>query len=229
MPNAFDPVVEPRLVYSDESMIVLLKPERMHTAPLSASASDSPNLCDWAFERFPELREAAGSSSRRKGEGGFFTVSTSKLRGSCSSPVSPQAYDSLLAAQNAGNFRKEYLLLAAPGAEEEPRGSRPLRARPLGVPAEDWDAASRTSLAAGTGAEAGLEGLTNLIRAAASRRSPARIRSRFRPYGPLSARVACIGDEGPGGRVASLRRRSRGTGEFYLTELLDAGSPGRPS
>jgi 23S rRNA pseudouridine1911/1915/1917 synthase len=222
MPTAFDHIAEPRLVYADELMIVLLKPEKMHTAPLSSVSSDSPNLCDWAFDRFPELGEAAGSASRRKAEGGLLHRLDYETSGLVLFARTPDAYAALLAAQNSGDFKKEYRLLAAPALDEEPRGSRPPRVHPRGIGERDWDSALRAGLAGGAEAEAGLERLGALIRDAASRAACAHVRSRFRPYGPLSARVACIEDEDSLSRGRSLRKRKRGTGEFYLTELLDA-------
>ncbi len=219
MSTDFIRVAEPRLVYADEDLMAILKPERMHTAPLAAGKTDT--LCGWAFARFPELARAAGPGARSGEEGGLLHRLDFETSGLVLFARSSEAYAELTAAQAAGKLRKEYALFAAPTPEEEPRGSRPPRTSPRGLDPGEWEEALRSCREAGEGAAGPLEGLAALLREAAARGAPALVRSRFRPYGPKAARVACVEESPPPGPGGPGRRRE-GTREIYLTELLDA-------
>ncbi|HUW42350.1 MAG TPA: RNA pseudouridine synthase [Rectinemataceae bacterium] len=219
MSTAFVRVAEPRVVYADGELVAILKPERMHTAPLAAG--ESPTLCGWAFARFPELARAAGPGARLKEEGGLLQRLDFETSGLVLFARSPEAYVELAAAQAAGNLRKEYLLRVAPTSAEAPRGSRPARTCPRGLDPGEWEEAFRSCLESGPDAAEPLEGLAALLRASASRGAPASVRSRFRPYGPRSAQVACL-EEAPPQARGEQRRRREGTREAYSTEFLDA-------
>lgn len=226
MSDLFDSFPEPRLIHADASVVALLKPERMHTAPLPSAGPGPASLCDWAFERFPELRQAASPSPRLRAEGGLLHRLDFETSGLVLFARTAEAHAFLLVEQAAGRFRKDYLLWAYPSAEEEPRGSRPARSEPQGLLPEDWRAALRACLEGAPDSSEGLDTLCGLIENAAARaeatRGPGpRVESRFKPYGPASARVACVADDPERTRAGAAGKR-RGTKELYATEFLGA-------
>jgi 23S rRNA pseudouridine1911/1915/1917 synthase len=206
MDTAFSDGSEPRIIHADDELLVVYKPQRLHTAPLAAGGG--PDLTSWVFERYPRAAAVAGP------EGGLMHRLDFETSGLVLFALTPEAHAALRAGQEADSIRKEYLLRASPSRPLAGLpGSRPERGRPLGVGAMAWDEAllaPPSELAAS---------IARLVEEAAARGSPSQIRCRFRPYGPASARVACIGEgeEGPRGR------HRRGSPErLYRTELLSA-------
>lgn len=195
-------------MHVDASVVALYKPARMHSAPLPSGGGTPGSLCDWAFQRFPELRLAAGDPRRPVAEGGLLHRLDFETSGLVLFARTPEAHAFLLAEQAAGRFLKEYRSLVLPSANPGLEGSRPRHGEPSGLPQGGW--------AAALAAEAELEALSRLLgQALAAGRRPL-VTSSFRPFGPGAARVACIAYPGQGGRRAS------GGGPAYRTELLAA-------
>jgi 23S rRNA pseudouridine1911/1915/1917 synthase len=176
---------EPRVAYEDECLVAIVKPARMHSAP----GSGPGELCAWAFERFPEARDAGSPERRRSGEGGLLHRLDFETSGLVLFARKAEAFSSLLDQQERGSFRKEYLAFARP-SRLGPPGSRPERGFPRGfegaAKAESWDRA-REGLDSGA--------LAALIDGASASSGPCGIDCAFRPYGPKGARVACLGPE----------------------------------
>lgn len=227
MPSHFASLAEPFVVAADDSLVVACKPPRLHS---SRGASGEPCLADWVFERFPDtaprgasagaaakpsaatrgggatpdagraeaaLAEAAGARFAR--EGGILHRLDYETSGLVLFARSPEALAFLLREQDEGRLLKDYLLVAGVGGGGLP-GSRPLLGSPLGRPV--W-----------SGRPSELESLLGEAR----RVAPARVESRFRPYGPGAARVACLAPgEEPG-------RRRRGSPERSYATLILGG------
>lgn len=207
MDKAFASGTEPLVLHSEEDFLVVLKPPRLHSAPLPGRGG--PDLLSWVVERFP----AAALSGA---EGGLLHRLDFETSGLVLVALSRAAYEALGAQQAADAIGKDYLLRAVPASPAGLKGSRPERGRPEGLSAEAWDEAI---LGEGRPA-ARAEAIAALVAAAAGQkgRGPS-VASRFRPYGPGAARVACIGpeEEGPRGR------HRRGSPErLYETFLLSA-------
>lgn len=209
MDTAFSDGPEPRIIYSDDEILVVHKPQRLHTAPLPA-APGGPDLVSWVFERFPRAASVAGP------EGGLIHRLDFETSGLVLFALTPEALGALRAGQEADAIRKEYLLRASPSRPLAGLpGSRPERGRPRGIGAGAWDSALLA------GGPEGAAAMARLVEEASARGEPPEILSRFRTYGPGAARVACIGEgeEGPRGR------HRRGSPErLYRTELLSARS-----
>jgi 23S rRNA pseudouridine1911/1915/1917 synthase len=209
MDTVFADGPEPRIIYSDDELLVVYKPQRLHTAPLAAGGG--PDLVSWVFERFPGAAAIAGP------EGGLIHRLDFETSGLVLFALTPEALGALRAEQEVDSIRKEYLLrasLSLPLAGLA--GSRPDRGRPLGIEAGAWDEALLSGPSEGPAA------IARLVGTALAQGSGPEIRCRFRTYGPASARVACIGEgeEGPRGR------HRRGSPErLYRSEILSA----RPS
>ena len=228
----FPSFAEPRVVHSDDSLVVILKPERMHSAGLPSQASAGPHLCDWAFARFPELRESGGERSARTGEGGLLNRLDFETSGLVLFARSPDAFSAFLAAQKRGEVEKEYILWAAPApGSPEPQGSRPDRVEPRGIDAERWRRALASTDSGGLSRpgnslpappEANLLSLAEVMaEGLASGSGRPLVEGRFRPFGPGSARVACdLEEAGVPGR--GERKRARRRSELYRTEFTDA-------
>jgi 23S rRNA-/tRNA-specific pseudouridylate synthase len=204
---------EPKVVYEDEWLLAVSKPERMHCAP----GLGPGDLCAWAFERYPEIEEVAASPGmggrgeaggprieicRRLGsekaggprsEGGLLHRLDYETSGLVLFARKAEAFASLLDQQKRGTFFKEYVALSAPSRAALPLGSLPPEGTPCGVAQELWTEA-RNSLDPAA--------LSGLLGEAISRGS-CRIASAFRSYGPKGARVACLEPDGAEGGYRS--------------------------
>lgn len=216
MPSPFASLVEPFVVAADDSLVVACKPPRLHS---SRGASGEPCLADWVFGRFPDTaprgdaapgvgaatpdagraEAALAAEARFAREGGILHRLDYETSGLVLFARSPAALAFLLREQEEGRLLKDYLLVAGAGGGGL-SGSRPLLGSPLGGPA--W-----------AGRPSELESLL----CEARRAGPARVESRFRPYGPGAARVACLAPgEEPG-------RRKRGSPERSYATLILGG------
>jgi len=195
----FYPIAEPRVVYEGDGVIIVAKPAGMHCAPAGRLAPAGPGstLSDWLFERYPMAAAVAG---RGRGEGGLLH----RLDGATSGLVAFATDDGSFAAMSAaaarGAFVKTYRALCLP-APVGLAGSRPELYAPPGADPDRW----RSCLLRGDAP------------ALASMLAGASIESRFRPYGPGAARVACatIGP-GPASRAKDWTRDS------YLSDVVTA-------
>jgi 23S rRNA pseudouridine1911/1915/1917 synthase len=205
MDISFSAAAEPRIVYSDDDFLVVHKPARLHTAPLS---SGGPDLASWVFERFPKAAAFPGP------EGGLIHRLDFETSGLVLFALTDEAFKALQTEQAADSIRKDYLLRVSPSVPLAGlSGSRPERGRPWGIEAEAWD---KALLAASEGSPEGGAAIVGLIEAAAAWPE---IRCRFRTFGPGAARVACIGE----GEDAPRGRHRRGSPErLYRSEVRSA-------
>ncbi|HET7838872.1 MAG TPA: RNA pseudouridine synthase [Rectinemataceae bacterium] len=211
MPSHFEIDAEPSVVVADDSVIVVRKPGRMHTAPLPRPESRGPesreSLCDWVFARFPDAATAVDAGRRRPAaEAGLIHRLDYETSGLVLFARTSASLSALLAQQDSGMIAKEYLARTAPSEGFFPEGSRPLRWAPVGIEPSGWEAALRE---AGLGDAVPAAGLLEVSRAKGALPS---IESRFRPYGPGSRRVACLD---PG-----LKAPAAATSESYLSWLV---------
>jgi 23S rRNA-/tRNA-specific pseudouridylate synthase len=204
MPDPFAAFAEPAVVAADESVIVVGKPTRMHSAPGRSPGS----LCSWVFSRFPDAAGAGRGSGRAEAEGGLLHRLDFETSGLVLFARSPEALAFLLREQGEGRFRKEYLLRVAPSSSFEPEGSRPPRSFPKGPEPTAWSEALASR---------------NIVRIAAllgmEKGRHARVESAFKPYGPGASRVACLG---PAADAGGARRAS----PRYSTDILSASALG---
>ncbi|MBU0926120.1 MAG: RNA pseudouridine synthase [Spirochaetes bacterium] len=196
----FAPIAEPRVVYDDGGMVVIAKPAGMHCSP----AGEAGTLCSWAFSRWPALASVAG---RGKDEGGLLHRLDAATSGLVAFASDDAAFRAAMAAAAAGTFVKSYWALGIPSSAGL-SGSRPLSISPEGTDASTWrswlrraDTARLSSALAGTAVE-----------------------SRFRPYGPGAARVACAPVEaGPRPSASPAKAWTR---DAYRTEISAAAARG---
>lgn len=213
MPSPFASQAEPFIVAADDCLVVACKPPRLHS---SRGASGSPSLADWVFERFPdaaprggeggaevlraeaaEAARAVAAEARFAREGGILHRLDYETSGLVLFARSPAVLAFLLEEQEEGRLLKDYLLVARASGRGL-SGSRPLLGSPEGRLA--W---------------AGLPSELESLLGEAGRNGPARVESRFRPFGPGAARVACLGADEEAGR------RRRGSPErVYSTSIL---------
>jgi len=102
--------VDLRIVHVDDQMLVIYKPEGMHTAPLHEG--ETGTLLDAVIERFPEVERVPGVKPVEpgllhrldKGTSGLVVIARSV-----------RAFAGLLAQFESGDVRKEYLAVCVPG------------------------------------------------------------------------------------------------------------------
>ncbi|MEI6388873.1 MAG: pseudouridine synthase [Spirochaetota bacterium] len=198
-------MAEPRIVAIDDSILVVWKPPRLHSAALSAGGG--PNLVGWVLERFPGLGcgpgPGLGPGRRLDAEAGLLHRLDYETAGLLLFARTEEAFTRLRAAQEAQAILKTYQLEASPSFKGLP-GSRPLRGNPEGLSPELWAAA--------------LANLASLPGLAAGRS----ISCRFRAYGPKGAQVACLS---PGEAVPGAHRRGSPP-RLYRTEIEAAAAGG---
>ncbi len=175
----------PQVVYEDTSLVAVIKPARMHSVP----GVGQGDLCTWAFERYPELRNAgAGADGRTRspGEGGILHRLDYETSGIVLFARNAGAFASILAQQEKGGFLKEYSALSGVSPDFRPEGSDPENGFPSGIDEEAWtDARDRRDAAT----------LAALLDSGAQE-NPRVVSSVFRSFGPRGSRVACIGNTG---------------------------------
>ena len=172
------------LLYEDSSVLAVIKPARMHSAP----GLGGGGLCAWVFERYPDAALAGAGTDRPSvagrpaAEGGLLHRLDYETSGIVLFARTAAAFADLLGQQERGAFLKEYRAFSHVSALASPEGSVPLDGFPGGVAEGAWaDARSRgdgASLAAQLGAAR--EGEACSVSCA------------FRPFGPKGARVACL-------------------------------------
>lgn len=198
MDTEFNPIAEPRVVYEGDGVIVVAKPAGMHCASIGpGSAKPTTTLCDWVFERYPRAATVAG---RGRGEGGLLHRLDRATSGLVAFAADDASFAAMSAAAAAGDFEKTYRALCLPVAYGL-AGSRPERYSPPGTDPDRW----RSCL------------LRSDVAALSSILAGATIESRFRPYGPGAARVACAAldvDTAAGGKAW--------TREPYRSNVLSA-------
>ncbi len=202
----FAPFHEPFPVAETPRWTVVAKPAGMHCAGLGGEPGGT--LVEWVFERYPECAAVAG---RGRGEGGLMHRLDRDTSGLVLFARDGSAWEALTASAAAGLFSKRYWALGLPG-DGGLAGSRPPLREPPGADPTAWRAALR-------------RGETETLAAVLSGRMLA---SRFRPYGPGAARVACASPEDPvalRGAQGSGKAWSADTyrSEFLAAEARDGG------
>lgn len=147
-------------------------------------------------------------------EGGLFHRLDFETSGIVLFARGPEALLSLNAAQERGEVLKDYSLVAAPSLSAL-AGSRPPRACPPRVDPLAWEEALRASSAGG-----GALALAALFSAAVGA-GGVRVESRFRPFGPRAALVACLDPS-----IEAPRRRRGSPETIYASELLSLAAEG---
>ena len=177
-------IAAPRLVYEDASLVAVLKPARMHSVP----GIGQGDLCTWAFERYPELRDAgAGADGRARspGEGGLLHRLDYETSGIVLFARNPEAFASLIAQQEKGCFLKEYSAFSSVSSDFFPEGSDPEHYFPSGIDKAAWiDARERRDTAT-------LDALLD----SEAKKNHCVVCSAFRSFGPRGSRVACLGTD----------------------------------
>jgi 23S rRNA pseudouridine1911/1915/1917 synthase len=214
----------PRIVREDTDFLAVCKPAGMHSVPAASGAGDpsAPDLASWVFERYPEI---LGIRGRNRGEGGLLHRLDRETSGLVLFARTEEAFRALSAAASSGLFRKDYLLRAKPSRTGLP-GSRPLRAAPEGTDPSSWagclDRGTPPGAREGFGdAPDAVEGLGALLAGSLDAGHPVFVESRFRPFGPGAARVACAFPGAASGEGPVRTRGAWGT-EVYRTDLREA-------
>ncbi|HSV56790.1 MAG TPA: RNA pseudouridine synthase [Magnetospirillaceae bacterium] len=211
---------EPHIVLSDSRFLVVSKPSGMHTAP-GPGAPFEETLAGWVHARFLDIADVHG---RGKGEGGLLHRLDRDTSGLVLFARTEEAYRYLSEAAGAGGVRKEYRLVAAPSPAGL-RGSLPRLKAPAGVDEAGWI----SSLTAVNTSPAPL--LREAIARGLEAGRPVFVESRFRPYGPGAARVACAVQGAGHGECPDPAVRRRGFGQSrhgvrgrpaYRTDILSA-------
>ncbi|MDR0495629.1 MAG: RNA pseudouridine synthase [Treponema sp.] len=94
---------KPYIVDETDNFAVAFKPPRMHSVPLRKGGGDT--MLDWYAALFPPIMEISG---RRAGEGGLLHRLDYETQGLMLFAKNQKSLDHLLAAQEEGNFIKEY-------------------------------------------------------------------------------------------------------------------------
>jgi len=100
--------LRPQILASEKDFLVVYKPPRMHSAPLSHSSSD--NLFAWCAGKYPEI---AGLSGRREGEGGLLHRLDFETQGLLLVARTQRGMEGILEQQKKGMVIKEYSALAS--------------------------------------------------------------------------------------------------------------------
>jgi 23S rRNA pseudouridine1911/1915/1917 synthase len=196
----FEPIPEPRIVFEEEGVIVVAKPSGMHCAP----ASEPGTLCAWLFERRPGVAVIRG---RGPDEGGLLHRLDAATSGLVAFASDGEAFASLMRSAAEGRFIKSYRAVGRPSVSGL-AGSSPLLLPPPGFGEAEWR--SRLMRSDAEAIAAAISGMD--------------VESRFRPYGPGAARVACARP------AADPEERSRGgkawTREPYTTAIVSSAALG---
>jgi 23S rRNA pseudouridine1911/1915/1917 synthase len=198
---AFKPIPEPRIVFEGGGIIVVAKPAGMHCAPTGSpegdAAGDPSTLCAWLFGLRPT---AAAIRGRGKGEGGLLHRLDAPTSGLVAFASDEDAFAAVIAAAGAGKFVKRYRALGVPVGSGL-LGSKPESIAPAGVDASTWSRCLRGS---------DLRRISDMLSGTA-------VESRFRPYGPGAARVACSSpDSTPSGGGKAWTR------DAYRSDIAEA-------
>ena len=173
---------EPRILFEDPSLVAVLKPPRMHSAP----GLGKGDLCAWVFERYPDAG-AAGyrgrGTLRSPAEGGLLHRLDFETSGIVLFARNSEAFAAILGQQEEGGFVKEYVAYSSVSSADNPAGSLPGRGVPKGVDEGPWSEARERLDADRLSALLGGEGAGE----------PRALSCSFRPFGPKGARVACLG------------------------------------
>jgi len=200
--TAFKPILEPRIIYDEDGIIVVAKPAGMHCAP----AGEAGTLCSWLFSLRPAVALVGG---RGTGEGGLLHRLDAATSGLVAFAADERSFASLLAAGKSGAFVKSYRALGLPSVSGL-LGSKPESIAPTGIDSAVWISCLRR---ADTGRIAELLPGRSVV-------------SKFRPYGPGSTRVACAiaYENGPGydAAVPGGKSGKAWTRDSYRTEILTA-------
>ena len=119
-------IMRPQVLVSEKDFLVVYKPPRMHSAPLTRSPSD--NLLNWCAGKFPEIADLPG---RRTGEGGLLHRLDFETHGLLLIARNLRGMEVFIDQQKAGIIIKEYCALTSeaittlPGFPKENPGIPP--------------------------------------------------------------------------------------------------------
>ncbi|HEY9055157.1 MAG TPA: pseudouridine synthase [Rectinemataceae bacterium] len=175
----FEAVELPFVAAEEGEYMAVFKPEGMHTAPLPKQAGEpNADLVSWIKTERPDIAEAfedsacsaAGLPARIGGRAvdcGLVSRLDAATSGIILVAKTPHALASALDAAMSGKLRKAYRVIAGP-------------ARKPGEPHDGLPGSFPVRLGSETLSSLGAPGDEIVIK------------SRFRPYGPRGARVACL-------------------------------------
>jgi 23S rRNA pseudouridine1911/1915/1917 synthase len=103
-------ILAPQILAAEKDFIIVYKPPRMHSAPLSRSMEKT--ILDWCSIEFPEIAELPG---RKTGEGGLLHRLDYETHGLMLLAKTISGMETLLNQQRKGKIFKEYSALAAEG------------------------------------------------------------------------------------------------------------------
>lgn len=98
----------PRVLVAEKHFLLVYKPPRMHSAPLSESKG--ANILDYCVKNHPEVLSFPG---RKSGEGGLLHRLDYETQGLMLIARTKPGMESLLQQQNDGEIKKEYSALTA--------------------------------------------------------------------------------------------------------------------
>ena len=107
--NWSNSIDEPQIIAEEKDFLVVYKPSRMHSAPMTKSSSDNI-LLKWCIEIFPEI---AGLPGMKAGEGGLLHRLDYETQGLVLVARSLLGIDALLAQQREGKIIKGYSALVS--------------------------------------------------------------------------------------------------------------------
>jgi len=102
-------IYTPQLLATEDDLLLVYKPPRMHSAPESRS-SGGETILEWCVAKFPEVALLPG---RKAGEGGLLHRLDYETQGIMLLARSRLGMEALLEQQRAGKIIKEYNALAA--------------------------------------------------------------------------------------------------------------------
>jgi 23S rRNA pseudouridine1911/1915/1917 synthase len=196
---------DPYIVFENDTVLVVFKPNKLHTVPGDNKGS---SLLAWVHDLRPAIACVHG---REKGEGGLVHRLDYETSGLVLFAKSDEAFLSIEQSASIGSFFKHYYLCA----QISPcgvAGALPVFTSPRGVESHAWEVAIQSGNVAT---------VIDLLRAALRTVTSAvvsnvYITSVFRGYGPHGARTACANTV-----LAKTSKKDWGETE-YQTYLVNA-------
>lgn len=177
------PISEPRVIYERGGVLVVAKPAGMHCAP----GDEMGTLCSWVFGARPAAGMVRG---RDKGEGGLLHRLDSATSGLVAFALDDASFAAMSACAASGRFMKTYEAICEVSMAGL-SGSLPERGFPDGVDPAIWAECLRAG-------PRGPKSVPSML-------SGAKLRCRFRPYGPGASRVACASPSATLGKAGAAR------------------------
>jgi len=100
-------MLDVQVLVEEEHFLIVYKPPRMHSAPLTGSIEKN-TILNWSILKFPEIAALPG---RKAGEGGLLHRLDYETHGLILIARTPAGLEALLEQQKKGSFFKEYSAL----------------------------------------------------------------------------------------------------------------------